>query len=140
MFKTKREARLSDFEHPIRSVCTTLLREVRRHLSSTNKKKCFFSLYCVRFALLCFAKLGCGSEVKIKVFSTFILYFAHLALTFTVCKLGCTSAVQIKKMLFFFVLRSVCTNFASKLEYWFLSVYMHLIATLQISKLHTPIT
>ena len=99
-----------------------------------------FSLYCVRFALLCFAKLGCGSEVKIKVFSTFILYFAHLALTFTVCKLGGTSAVQIKKMLFFFVLRSVCTNFASKLEYWFLSVYMHLIATLQISKLHTPIT
>ena len=161
MFKTKREARLSDFEHPMHSVCTTLLREVRRHLSSTNKK-CFFSLYCVRFALLCFAKLGgtsavqikkmlfffvlffaklgCGSEVKIKVFSTFILYFAHLALTFTVCKLGCTSAVQIKKMLFFFVLRSVCTNFASKLEYWFLSVYMHLIATLQISKLHTPIT
>lgn len=64
----------------------------------------------VRFALLCFAKLGC------------------------------TSAVQIKKMLFFFVLRSVCTNFASKLEYWFLSVYMHLIATLQISKPHTPIT
>ena len=42
MFKTKREARLSDFEHPMRSVCTTLLREVRRHLSSTNKKMLFF--------------------------------------------------------------------------------------------------
>ena len=57
---------------------------------------------------------------KTKVFCTFFLYFAHLALTFTVCKLGCTSAVQIKKMIFFFVLRSVCTNFASQfaiLEY-----------------------
>ena len=42
MFKTKREARLSDFEHPMRSVCTTLLREVRWHLSSTNKKMLFF--------------------------------------------------------------------------------------------------
>ena len=48
---------------------------------------------------------------KTKVFCTFFLYFAHLALTFTMCKLGCTSAVQIKKMIFFFVLRSVCTNF-----------------------------
>lgn len=49
MFKTKREARLSDFEHPMRSVCTTLLREVRRHLSSTNKKNAFF--LCTAFGL-----------------------------------------------------------------------------------------
>ena len=82
MFKTKREARLSDFEHPMHSVCTTLLREVRLRFGSKNKS--FFN--------------------------------------------------------FHFVLRSPCTNFASKLEYWFLSVYMHLIATLQISKPHTPIT
>ena len=27
-----------------------------------------FILYCARFALLCFAKLGGGSEVKMKVF------------------------------------------------------------------------
>ena len=31
--------------------------------------------------LLCFAKLGCGSEMKMKVFWTFILHFTHLALT-----------------------------------------------------------
>ena len=42
---------------------------------------------------------------------TFILYFAHLALTFTMCKLGCGSEEQIKKLLFFFALRSPCTNF-----------------------------
>ncbi len=29
---------------------------------------------------------------KTKVFCTFVLYFAHLALTFTMCKLGCGSA------------------------------------------------
>lgn len=29
----------------------------------------------------CFAKLGCGSEMKMKVFWTFILHFTHLALT-----------------------------------------------------------
>ena len=60
---------------------------------------------------LFFVKLGCGSEVKMKVFLTFILYFAHLTLTFTMCKLGCTSAMQSKKLHFFFALRSVCTNF-----------------------------
>ena len=31
--------------------------------------------------LLCFAKLGCTSEMKMKVFWTFILHFTHLALT-----------------------------------------------------------
>ena len=53
MFKTKREARLSDFEHPMRSVCTTLLREVRRHLSMTKKKNAFF--LCTAFGLHYFA-------------------------------------------------------------------------------------
>ena len=45
MFKTKREARLSDFEHPMRSVCTTLLREVRLRFGSKNKS--FFNFHFV---------------------------------------------------------------------------------------------
>ena len=61
-----------------------------------------------------------------KVFCTFVLYFAHLALTFTVCKLGCTSAVQIKKMIFFFVLRSVCTNFASQFAIRNIGIYTYI--------------
>ena len=47
----------------------TLLREVRLHLSKAKFKKIpFFILLCFRFALLCFAKLGCGSEEKMKIF------------------------------------------------------------------------
>ena len=40
-----------------------------------------FILYYPRLALLCFAKLGCGSVIKIKIPWLFILYYPRLALT-----------------------------------------------------------
>ena len=40
-----------------------------------------FILFFARLALLCYAKLGGGSEEKMKVLRTFILFFARLTLT-----------------------------------------------------------
>ena len=38
-----------------------------RSAKKQNKKNPFFIWQCIRFALLCFAKLGCGSEEKMKI-------------------------------------------------------------------------
>ena len=57
--------------------------QVRLHLSHARQKIAFFVLHCIRFALTFYRKLGC------------------------------TSAMQSKKLLFCFALHSVCTNFAA---------------------------
>uniref|UniRef100_UPI00402584A1 hypothetical protein n=1 Tax=Alloprevotella sp. TaxID=1872471 RepID=UPI00402584A1 len=52
-------------------------------ITSVEKMKVLmtFILFFARLALLCYAKLGGGSEEKMKVLRTFILFFARLALT-----------------------------------------------------------
>ena len=65
----------------LRSVCTTLLRQVRRHLSRTKQKNILFALLCVRFALLCFAKLGGTSAEQSKKIYFFALLCVRFALT-----------------------------------------------------------
>ena len=40
----------------------------KREAQKSTIKKSFFILLCIRFALLCFAKLGCGSEEKMKIY------------------------------------------------------------------------
>gem|GEM_PF-5474285 len=60
---------------------------------------------------LTFHKLGCISAKQNQKNLFFILLCVRFALTFH--KLGCTSAKQNQKNLFFyFALRSVCTNFS----------------------------
>ena len=54
-----------------------------------------FSLYYPRLALLCFAKIGCGSVIKMKVFWPFILYYTRLALL-CFAKIGCGSVIKMK--------------------------------------------
>ena len=56
---------------------------------------------------------GFGSEVKTKVFCTFVLYFAHLALTL-LREVRLRFGSKNESFLHFrFVLRSPCTNFSS---------------------------
>ena len=76
-----------------------------------KSKNCIFSLLFAHLALTFLRQVRLRFGIKNESFLTFILYFAHLALTFTVCKLGCGSEEQIKKLHFFFALRSPCTNF-----------------------------
>ena len=45
----------------------TLLREVRLRLGRKNENFLIFILFFAHLALLCFAKLGCGSEEKMKI-------------------------------------------------------------------------
>ncbi|MCI6295766.1 MAG: hypothetical protein MR605_08445, partial [Bacteroidales bacterium] len=40
-----------------------------------------FFLFFARLALLCFAKIGCGSEEKKQILRLFFLFFARLALS-----------------------------------------------------------
>ena len=79
-----------------------------------------FILHFARLALLCFAKVGCGSEMKMKVFRTFILHFARLALL-CFAKVGCGSEMKMK------VFRTFILHFAR------LALPLHTIITLKIN-------
>ena len=50
----------------MRSPCTTLLREDRLRFGKEKLKNYVFTFLCARLALLCFAKIGCGSAKKNK--------------------------------------------------------------------------
>ena len=51
------------------------------------------------------------NRLKCKKSSPFILYFSRLALPFTSCKVGCGSEIKIKVFAFYFVFLSPCTTF-----------------------------
>ena len=81
---------------------TTLNYTFNVHSRFKMKMKVFktFILHFARLALLCFAKVGCGSEMKMKVFKTFILHFARLALPLhTIITLKINISVSIWKRL-----------------------------------------
>ena len=60
-----------DFHFVLHSPCTTLLCEVRLRFGRQNENFLIFILSFTHLALLCFAKLGCGSEEKNEIFFDF---------------------------------------------------------------------
>ena len=89
----------------------TLLHQDRLWLGSKNESFGTFILYFARLALLCFAKIGCGSEVKMKVFG--LSFCTSLALHYfaNANRLHLDNKNE-SLLVFHFVLCSVCTIFA----------------------------